>query len=95
MAKSTGLTVPGCSSIRLMATCPSRHVPRAAGRGFADAEGSFRATLIGKELTCIYEFSGNRAVANKNAVDNPHIKMPVNHSTGPNSRHALGRTRFP
>jgi hypothetical protein len=25
-------------------------------------------------------------VANKNAVDNPHIKIPVNPSPGPNSR---------
>gem|GEM_PF-4526811 len=29
-------------------------------------------------------------VANKKAVDNPHIKMPVNPSTGPNSRHSFG-----
>ena len=33
-------------------------------------------------------------VANKNAVDNPHIKMPVKPSTGPNSRHSFGNTGF-
>ena len=34
-------------------------------------------------------------VANKNAVDNPHIKMPVNPSTGPNRRHSFGSTKSP
>jgi hypothetical protein len=34
-------------------------------------------------------------VANKNAVDNPHIKMPVNPSAGPNSRHSFGSTKSP
>ena len=32
-------------------------------------------------------------VPNKKAVDNPHIKMPVNPSTGPNSRHSFGSTK--
>ena len=34
-------------------------------------------------------------VANKNAVDNPHIKMPVKPSTGPNNRHSFGSTTSP
>jgi hypothetical protein len=34
-------------------------------------------------------------VANKNAVDNPHIKMPVKPSSGPNNRHSFGSTKSP
>jgi hypothetical protein len=33
-------------------------------------------------------------VANKNAVDNPHIKMPVNPSSAPNRRHSFGSTKY-
>ena len=34
-------------------------------------------------------------VANKNAADNPHIKMPVKPSTGPNNRRSFGSTNSP
>jgi hypothetical protein len=34
-------------------------------------------------------------VANKNAVNNPHIKMPVKPSAGPNNRHSFGSTKSP
>jgi hypothetical protein len=34
-------------------------------------------------------------VANKNAVDNPHSKMPVRPSSVPNNRHSLGTTKSP
>jgi hypothetical protein len=34
-------------------------------------------------------------VANKNAVDNPHSKMPVRPSSGPNNRHSFGSTKSP
>ena len=33
--------------------------------------------------------------AKKNAVESPHIRMPVNPSTGPNSRHSFGSTKSP
>ena len=33
--------------------------------------------------------------AKKNPVDSPHIRMPVNASSGPSSRHSSGSTRSP
>jgi hypothetical protein len=34
-------------------------------------------------------------VANRNAVDNPHSKMPVKPSRGPNKRHSFGSSKSP
>jgi len=33
--------------------------------------------------------------AKKNAVESPHIRMPVNPSTGPKSRHSFGSNKSP
>jgi len=34
-------------------------------------------------------------MAKKKPVDSPHIRMPVNPSTGPTSRHSFGSTKSP